>query len=143
MPRLALSTRVIWGSSSTTKILGFSVILASSLKARAYDLRFQYDSTRPKEKLKKPLNVCRSPTARRRLSRLLIHNVHINGGRGPEKSLDRGQVKVLLPAVHGRASKNNLSDFVFPGESGDGLRDVLAFQLYNFCLQVFREPHIG
>jgi hypothetical protein len=77
------------------------------------------------------------------LARLLIHNVHIDSGCCPEKALDRGQVEVLLPAVYGRASKNDLTDLIFPGESRHGLRDVLAFQRYDFCLQVFREPHIG
>jgi hypothetical protein len=64
--------------------------------------------------------------ARRRLSGLLVYDVYIDRGRGPEKSLDRSQVKVLLPTVDGGASKNDLSDLVFLGELGHRLRDVFS-----------------
>src|SRR4029077_4114685 len=113
LEREVRSTRVIWGSSSTTRMCLCSNVYAPGFaRRRAQSIRF------------------------------LSHDVHVHRRRVAQKLMDRRKIEISFPAPRGGASENNLRDVFLVNKFRERLGHTLPFQPHHGCTNVFREAHI-
>src|SRR6266851_10466548 len=110
LEREVRSTRVIWDSSSTTRMC---------LCSNAYAPGFVHRHSRS--------------------VRFLGHDVYVHRRRVAQKLMDRRKIKISFPAPRGGASENNLRDMFLVDKLRDRLGHALPFQPHHGCPNVFRE----
>src|SRR6266852_4021575 len=113
LAREVRSTRVIWGSSSTTRMcLCSNICVPAFVRRHARSVRF------------------------------LGHDVHVHCRRVAQKLMDRRKIEISFPAPRGGASENNLRNVFLVHKFRDCLGYTLPFKPHHGCANVLRETHV-
>src|SRR5258708_3754382 len=113
LEREVRSTRVIWDSSSTTRMC-----LCSNVYAPEFVRRHAQSVG------------------------LLGHDMYVHRWRVTQKLMDRRKIKISFPAPRRGASENNLRDVFLVDKFRERLGHTLPFQAHHGCPNVFREANI-
>src|SRR5882672_6611550 len=75
-------------------------------------------------------------------AQFLRNNVDINRRRVGQKTVDRGQVQIFSPAMHGRPAKDDLCDLMLTHKFRNGLSHDVSCEMNCLGPKIFRKANV-